>query len=51
MGLINSGPSWIDIMRVYPTAAFTWAPGDLSYADDADLLPIPRPTQFNYENK
>lgn len=51
MGLINSGASWIDIMRVYPTAAFTWAPGDLSYADDADLLPVPRPTQFNYENK
>lgn len=51
MGLINSGPSWVDIMRVYPTAAFTWAPGDLSYADDADLLPVPRPTQFTYEDK
>ena len=27
VGLVNSGPSWVDIMRVYPTAAFTWAPG------------------------
>ena len=39
------------VCSVYPSAAFTWAPGDLSYADDADLLPVPRPLEFTYEDK
>ena len=44
----NSAATFLDIARLFPATLGIWHVGDISYADDSDLLPLPDPF-FEYE--